>query len=80
MFNAVGTGILSPKALFWSDREARTWQMTADVVELEAGRGSEWKIHEGMQAGVSVILLGGPRSVPSKKGAAWKHCVKTLTE
>ena len=80
MFNAVGTGILSPKALFWSDREARTWQMTADVVELEARRGSEWKIKEGMQAGVSVILLGGPRSVPSKKGVAWKHCVKTLTE
>lgn len=54
--------------------------MTADVVELETGRGSEWKINEGMQAGVSVILLGGPMSVPRKKGVAWKHCVKTLTE
>ena len=54
--------------------------MTDDVVELEARRGSEWKINEGMQAGVSVILLGGRRSVPSKKGVAGKHCVKTLTE
>ena len=54
--------------------------MTAYAVELEAGQGSESKINEGMQAGVSVILLGGRRSVPSKKGVALKHCVKTLTE
>ena len=79
MFNAVGTGVLSPKALGWSDREARTWRMTADVAELEAGRGSEWKINEGMAAVVSVISLGGERSVPGKKGVALKHCVKTLT-
>ena len=80
MFNAVGTGVLFPKALGWSDREARTWRMTADVAELEAGRGSEWKINEGMAAVVSVISLGGARSVPGKKGVALKHCVKTLTE
>ena len=35
MFNGVGTGVLSPKALGWSDREARTRRMKADVVELE---------------------------------------------
>ena len=47
--------------------------MTADAAELEAGRESEWKNNEGMQAGVSVILLGGRRSVPSKKGvASWR--------
>ena len=80
MFNAVGTEVLSPKALGWSDREARTRRMTADVVELEAGRGSEWKINERMAAGVSVISLGSARSVPGKKGVAWKQCVKTLTE
>ena len=78
--SAVGTGVLSPKVLGWSDREARTWRMTADVVELEAGRRSEWKINEGMAVGVSVISLGGERPVPRKKGVAWKHCVKTLTE
>lgn len=78
--SSVGTGVLSPKALGWSDREARTWRMTADVLELEAGRRSEWKINKGMAAGVSLISLGGARPVPRKKGVAWKHCVKTLTE